>query len=1399
MSNEGEKKEVLFDLSDDALYVANSGHTFTREGVIGICASHLSEKRSNQSDNYKCKDKDLISKILKREIKTYQNDNNRVDSDAHAEQEIGHDYDGRFAWELLQNADDVMGPPERQPAELIGTKGLGFKSVLEITEEPEIYSGSFNFKFSPDKTQKLLRNKNIHADPPRLTFRIPHSCQPTSKVLKLLEMGYSTVIRLPFRDREAQNKAGEVLKNLDPYFLLLSQQLESVRIIQSGEEERIFRILRDTKGLSNGRVVLDAPGNQSAWQRWVATQNITGAKRLTVAVAIPLNESGEAVSLTEELPFHVFFPTEQRISVKALLHASFDLEQNRKHLRKGYYDEDIMALFGNVLEKMILDVPPRTILEIFRDIDQYEDDDGKLTAKIAKIIWEKMRTTPFVPVLGGEHISPQDSNCWKDELGQVLREDEKNVKDARLPISSLSDLFPVLTKLGASEISDNDYLQLLRYCRYETLEDCIKSFNVLVKGGLKRVEVPYQQDSREKRLELLRQVPCWWINDGRARELDAMPSLVWEKPQDWPDWLAADSLHPEIRKEIEKWEEQQEQAIVEKWKSLTEQFLSREKKHYIHWILIPFVKDWGQQDWENQGFESLNWFMYWESTDEFNKIKPWIRGEEGRRNTLAAILHLPTDKSWLPAIDCFAGKAWDGPKVFDSFYKDKEGHGIVQPLEKWPDDLQITGKEKWKALLRWIGVSWEPNVRRTQDYTISDHPLWQTYDSIWCKYNTVTRNGGWNYLIQDFPDCITGIGSTELLGTIFPTLFESVNKRARRDWQRPSGYKMYNDSPRAFALEQLRKEAWLPVKRSLLEDRSHIPSNRAFLPGNRLNGLLPEVDKSNIDDDTWHGKDNIKAKLIELGVMNKLPSDDEKWYLWMRKLAETGRRLEKEEREAPPDWKDSEAKILWRAARSLYREYLKKEISRSFPKDLKIPHVRFDNGHRILDFSEGEQVYWIDEAHLADPTLENELLSQQYRLFIFRLQEVAEVDQLSVRRLSNIIKCQSDYQKLHNGETEVLFRRYRQRRVALEKLTKTQLQEDLQIKAVKNLILRLSANDKELGECPVYSWKEGEASPILVDVEKNKWRAFADALAHRLRDDEMYTRYANDFEVYLADDDDDSVLERLRSAGIPEEALDEVNRSFSSPDGSSVKDETAEVEPENSIQSEIHGIQGTNNVSLSDPTIGNDATSQATKGGNSGTTRVGGSSKNRDKPVHSSGGEGRISDPRPETGLDAERWLEDRLREQWPDQVKKVHEGRDFIITCDELKIHIEAKHVETRPGSIHWSRSQYETCKNKKKNPHYFIALLSPNESNNTQYDIHWIWEPLENLKNLERNVVWIGKSKPTPLQKGDWSPETLKHVPPELQPDTFSIQIKLNNELFHSDNWDNHELEKLKMKSGR
>ena len=1381
MKGNGVMKEVLFCLVDDALYVANGGDCFTRQGVIGICASHLSEKHAtdSNSDDYRAGDRDLISAIQSREIETYKNDKNRLTSDARAEQEISRDYGGRFVWELLQNADDVMGPAERRSADLIGTKGLGFKSVLEITEAPEIHSGPFHFKFSPDETRKLLKCEGINNDPPRLTFRIPHPCQPADKARRLLEAGYSTVIRLPFRDGEARKEAKDALEGLEPYFLLLSQELESVHIILDGEK-RCFRVERETQGFSDGRAVLHSPDGTERWKRWVETKDIAEAKRLTAAIALPIGENGKAVPHAEELPFHVFFPTEEELGVKALLHASFALQQNRKYLRDGNHDTELLDLFSEVLKRVILDVSPETALKTFGSTS---GDDTEPIEKIKQTIRKNMRTTPFVPVIGGGKVSPPDSTVWEDELGKVLRTEEQEVKDAALVRPKFADLFEILKNLGAEEIEDSEYVRLLHYCRNRSLEYCIASFRVLVGGGLMRV-----WRSRSELLDPPHEVPCWWTESEQARPLYSEPPLplLWEKPERWPDWLPADSLHPEFRTEIEKWEDKDEWESLPhsslfreewegEWERLTNGFLLRKEEDYIDLVLIPCVKEWNQKEWERRGFNALKLLALWERQRDFNQTEPCIKGEKGRRNTLAAALHLPTDKGWLPAIDCFAGKDWDGPEAFDDFFKDRNKIGIVQPFEKWPRYLQKIDKNKWKGLLRWIGVSWEPKVCQTQDFTIPSHQLWGGYSGKWSDTRTLKQRGH-NYLIQDFPDCISQIEKKELVQHIFPALFKLTSKNARRYWSCRTGRIChYTDIKETFALEQLRKEAWLPVKKSLLGDRERIPPSEAFLPNKGLNGLLPEVDRSDIENKVW--EDDIKYRLCRLGVVDNLPNDAEKWHDLLRRLAKAGASLSEEDCEAPSDWKDGKAKKLWQAARSLYREYLQKAArssrSYSFPSNIKIACICWKNNRRILTFSLPKYAYWIDKPYLADLTLENELLSQGYELFIFRLQDADKSEErFGVHRLSDAINCRPRFIASNNTEKKTLSRRYKDRRVVLEKVMKIKLPETVAIKAVRDLVLELSTNGQSLGRCSVHSWREERTNSILVDIERNKWRSLADALAHRLPDDESYDVYT--FEVYLADDDNDSVLGRARDAGVPEEALEEMKTSFQQPQPNEQPEEAEEGDEEHD------GANTDGGLSL--------------EGQNKKAALP---SKDRKKRGghQRSNGENQTGELHTESGLEAEEWLGKQLGKQWPNDVEKVHTGRDFTLSVGGRTVHIEAKHVENRPGAIHWSDRQYERAEETSHNEDaYFIAVLSPDPDGKNEYSVHWIWDPLEHMKDMDRNVTWSGRSEPNQLQTGDWNVGALK--PQSVPSKNFSIEVKLTGDVFDKENQDGPYLEQLRAK---
>ena len=497
-------KEILFEIDEDTLLVANGGRPFTRKGVISICASHLSDKKSDGViDHFDAGDEQLVREIRTNEMGHYK-DPNRLTSDFNNEREISHDYDGRFVWELLQNADDAMGE-ERTSDVLIGSKGLGFKAVLEITDEPEIHSGPFHFLFSATRTQNLLKEEMPGCNPPPLMFRIPHECKPDSRVGELLAAGYSTVVRLPFLDEEMGSQVIDRMRNLDPLFLLLSQELSCVRIRFQGSET-VHKIKRSGTGLSSGNAKLFTHGpsgsSWSSWRRWIRNRPPPSEedKQLSVAICLPLTEEGAAIPLAEFVPFHDFFPTEEESGSRALVHASFELEHNRKRVRKGDYDEDILQEFGVLFQDVLDEIPARTALEAFGRIAS-EDGDSPLR-KLQNRIRIILRETSFVPVIGGNQVRPSEVQLWQDRLGFVLRDNEEQVQTAGLLEPELADLADILEGLNAQKIDLEEYIRLLRYCRNDSIDECFESWRVLGEIGLERVSRVTQWD-REGRLRYL--------------------------------------------------------------------------------------------------------------------------------------------------------------------------------------------------------------------------------------------------------------------------------------------------------------------------------------------------------------------------------------------------------------------------------------------------------------------------------------------------------------------------------------------------------------------------------------------------------------------------------------------------------------------------------------------------------------------------------------------------------------------------------------------------------------------------------------------------------------------------------------------------------------------------------
>lgn len=232
-------------------------------------------------------------------------------SAASTARQISSDYGRRFLMELIQNAHDAH-PPEmatgkiritlalnedsfgvlyvanggtgfkredvlalcnvglsNKPAgEAIGNKGLGFRSVLHITDDPQVYSvaqaGSasgfdgYCFRFARDRELDQLFTDEPYRtlagqDLPPFHLPAPLSSFP-ERIDKFARDGFATVIRLPLRDASAQRTAHEeldTLRNAQVPILLFLRRIASLELQVEGEPDEDFHLTRESDNINH--------------------------------------------------------------------------------------------------------------------------------------------------------------------------------------------------------------------------------------------------------------------------------------------------------------------------------------------------------------------------------------------------------------------------------------------------------------------------------------------------------------------------------------------------------------------------------------------------------------------------------------------------------------------------------------------------------------------------------------------------------------------------------------------------------------------------------------------------------------------------------------------------------------------------------------------------------------------------------------------------------------------------------------------------------------------------------------------------------------------------------------------------------------------------------------------
>lgn len=218
--------------------------------------------------------------------------------------------------------------------EKIGRFGLGFKSVLGVTDTPQIISRTISFGFSSSEAHALLAD--LPYRPARVpALRVPGVLDPAkialddANVAEMMEWA-STIIRLPLIRGGA--RLVERLRAFDVRYLLFPEHLAEVDIVLHGQK----RSFRRSPGAGKDLVLLEAPGDALAAYRVLHREHDISAdvrgslpglfhrERVRVSYALPVGQGRR-----EDGEFWAWFPLRDKTTAQGIFNAPWQVNDDR--------------------------------------------------------------------------------------------------------------------------------------------------------------------------------------------------------------------------------------------------------------------------------------------------------------------------------------------------------------------------------------------------------------------------------------------------------------------------------------------------------------------------------------------------------------------------------------------------------------------------------------------------------------------------------------------------------------------------------------------------------------------------------------------------------------------------------------------------------------------------------------------------------------------------------------------------------------------------------------------------------------------------------------------------------------------------------------------------------------
>ncbi len=406
-------------------------------------------------------------------LAVYARDPKRVEEDANNERRIAEGgYRDRQLHELLQNAVDAtlngggrielrltedalyvandgepftaLGVSALMASDLsskaddrIGRFGIGFKSVLAVTQGPRVYSRSVSFVFDREWAEQRIRAAGLIA-PRYPIMRLARVVDPTEDaandpVLAEQMEWASTVVVLP-----GLTSLGALRRDLlghRPELMLFSRHIHQLRLRVDGlGEQRVTATRRP-----DGAVDLVGSEGTTTWRvlstTWTPTARaredggrIADREKVRLDWALPI--AGKERARVGE--FWAYFPTDARTTMSGIINAPWRLSDDRRNLLPGAFNKELLAeAFPRLLASDVAALVNAEDPASFLDLLPARGKEGRSWADevINEPVFDALRRAACLPDVTGRLRVPSELEfapegieaAWVDEWSRASR------------------------------------------------------------------------------------------------------------------------------------------------------------------------------------------------------------------------------------------------------------------------------------------------------------------------------------------------------------------------------------------------------------------------------------------------------------------------------------------------------------------------------------------------------------------------------------------------------------------------------------------------------------------------------------------------------------------------------------------------------------------------------------------------------------------------------------------------------------------------------------------------------------------------------------------------------------------------------------------------------------------